>query len=250
MKLSFNKSLVCFYMFTSLSLVFAACSDDNDAAPDTPPETEEPQPKGTVPYYKVQRVENFLAPTEAGAPAARPAVVYFSLENKEQVDAGKKTSADWDISFGGMSNSFIGANNGKDEQNEGFGSDAEGGILILEKPFEEVEEIPAAAEFSTSKTFGTDAAGAFGQGTGWYLYDFAGTIRGDGSPQKQHVAYAMSESRTLVVRTASGDYAKLKMISCYKDAFTPDKWFRDTPRMFYTFEYVLVPEGSTRFEIK
>jgi len=40
------------------------------------------------------------------------------------------------------------------------------------------------------------------------------------------------------------------MISCYKDAFTADKWFIDTPHMYFTFEYVIVPKGSKKFEIK
>ncbi|MNY71051.1 hypothetical protein D3C86_2093090 [compost metagenome] len=60
----------------------------------------------------------------------------------------------------------------------------------------------------------------------------------------------MPEKRTVIVRTANGDYAKIKMISGYKDAFTADKWFQTTPHMFYTFEYVVVPKGSTKFQIK
>ncbi|MCD8740989.1 HmuY family protein [Mucilaginibacter roseus] len=239
-----------FFMLTVVSVLFTACSKDNDVVPDDKTGTETPNPNGTVPYYKIQRVENFLAPIDDSQPTTPPPVVYFSLENKEEVAAEFKKTARWDISFGSLYNSFIGSNNGKDEKNEGYGANGAGGILILEKPFEEITDVPASGEFSTSATYGTDKLGAFGDGTGWYLYDFNGTIRGDGSEQKKHVAYAMPESRTLVVRTASGDLAKIKMISCYKDAFTPDKWFKDTPHMYFTFEYVLVPKGSTKFEIK
>ncbi|MCC8407524.1 HmuY family protein [Mucilaginibacter sp. UR6-1] len=239
-----------FFMLTMVSLLFTACSKDDDVVPDDETGTETPNPNGNVPYYKTQRVENFLAPVDDTQPTTPPPIVYFSLENKEEVAAEFKTTARWDISFASLYNSFIGSNNGKDEKNMGYGANGVGGILILKQPFEEVTSVPADAEFSTSDSYGTDALGAFGEGTGWYLYDFAGTIRGDGSEQKKHVAYAMPESRTLVVRTASGDYAKIKMISCYKDAFTPDLWFKDTPHMYFTFEYVLVPKGSTKFEIK
>jgi hypothetical protein len=238
------------FMLTAVSILLTACSKDNEVVPEKKPGTETPNPNGTVPYYKLQRVENFLAPVDDSQPTTPPPVVFFSLANKEQVAAEFKTTARWDISFASLYNSFIGANNGKDEKNIGYGANGVGGILILKQPFEEVINVPAATEFSTSKSYGTDDLGAFGEGTGWYLYDFAGTIRGDGSEQKKHVAYAMPESRTLVVRTASGDLAKIKMISCYKDAFTPDKWFKDTPHMYFTFEYVLIPKGSTKFEIK
>jgi hypothetical protein len=82
------------------------------------------------------------------------------------------------------------------------------------------------------------------------LYDETGMIKGDGSALKKHVAYGMPEKRTLVIRTAKGDYAKIKMISLYKDAFTADKMFLNTPSAFFTFEYVVVPKGSTKFQIK
>ncbi|MDO7744729.1 MAG: hypothetical protein MUP99_13170, partial [Pedobacter sp.] len=116
--------------------------------------------------------------------------------------------------------------------------------------------------FKTGGTVvGTDKNGDFGEGTGWYLYDFGGRTVGDGSYEKEHVAYAIADgltlangtklpARTIVLRTANGNFAKIKMISCYQNAFTPETWFRTTPHMFFTFEYVLAPKGSTKFEIK
>ncbi|MDN5288814.1 MAG: HmuY protein [Mucilaginibacter sp.] len=237
-----------FYLLTMTSLFFTACSKKNDPTP--VPEPVTPVASGSVPFYKLQRVENFLAPADDSAPTTAPPVVYFSLENKEQTPADYQKTARWDISFSNLYNSFIGCNNGKDATNAGYTANGVGGILILKQAFETVTDVPADKDFSTSKTFGTDDLGAFGEGTGWYLYDFGGTIKGDGSYNKMHVAYAMPDIRTLVVRTANGNYAKIKMISCYKDAFTADKWFRDTPHMYFTFEYVIVPKGSTKFEIK
>ncbi len=250
MQLLFKSSAKWLYAMAAIGLLFTSCAKDEDIVPDDNKGTEAPTPHGTVPYYKLQRVENFLAPADDSAPTTPPPVVLFSLENKEQVSADFKTTARWDISFGDLYNSFVGSNNGKDENNLGYGANGAGGIMILKQPFEQVINVPADAEFFTDKEYGTDEAGAFGTDTGWYLYDFDGTIKGDGSYEKKHVAYAMPDERTLVVRTASGDYAKIKMISCYKDAFTPDKWFRDTPHMYFTFEYVLVPKGSAKFEIK
>ncbi|MFT3824977.1 MAG: HmuY family protein [Chitinophagaceae bacterium] len=202
-------------------------------------------------FYKLHRVENFQGDTTDNAPTSVKATLYYSLEeNISRTDSYQKTSR-WDLAFGGLYNSFISGNNGSDSKNNGYGTTGKGGILVLAQAFDNVTDIPADSLFKTGKDIaGTDDSGSFGQGTGWYLYDFNGNILGDGSYDKQHVAYALPATRTVVVRTAKGNYAKLKMISCYKNAFTATQWFRNTPHMYFTFEYVLVPQGSKKFEIK
>lgn len=226
-----------------------ACSKSDSPVPEKP-EPEKPG-QGAIPFFKLQRVQNFSVETDDKNPTQAKNAAYFSLENKEEVKELYAKTARWDIGFNGLYNSFLSGNNGKDATNLGYGASGIGGIMIVEKPFDQVTAVPADAEFKTKGTLiGTDNLGDFGEGIGWYLYDFAGTKKGDGSYNKQHVAYALPEIRTIIVRTAAGNYAKIKMISCYKDAFTADQWFRETPHMFFTFEYVLVPKGSTKFEIK
>lgn len=235
-----------------------SCSKDEA----TEQEPEIPAETGFVTYNKLHRVENFAVETDDKNPTETKSAAYFSLETKKETPANYAKTARWDMGFNGLYNSFISGNNGIEGNNLGYGGAGVGGIMIVEKPFNEVTDVPTDAEFNTKvAAVGTDGKGAFGQGIGWYLYDFGGNIIGDGSYDKMHVAYALSESttmkdgtelkaRTLIVRTAKGNYAKVKMISCYKDAFTADKWFRTTPHMFFTFEYVIVPKGSTKFEIK
>lgn len=235
-----------------------SCSKEDDPKP----EEEVPEETSTVPFYKLQRVENFAVETDDKNPTETKSAAYFSLETKKETPANYAKTARWDLGFNGLYNSFISGNNGLEGNNLGYGGAGVGGIMILEKPFNEVTDVPADTEFKTKVgVVGTDANGDFGQGIGWYLYDFGGGYMADASYEKMHVAYALSEpmtmtngtqlkARTIIVRTAKGNYAKVKMISCYKDAFTPDKWFRSTPHMFFTFEYVIVPKGSTKFEIK
>ena len=227
-----------------MAWAFTSCSkDDNPAKPD-------PTPTDTL-FFKLHRVENFYVQGNDEEPTAPRPVIFFSLEQRKAVPESYARTNRWDLAFGSLYNSFLSGNNGQDAANYGAGSTGEGGICILQQSFETVTEVPDAALFKTGKDLiGTDDAGAFGQGTGWYLYDFNGKVKGDGSYDKQHVAYAMSTERTVIVRTAKGDFAKIKMISCYKDAFTPDKWFRNTPHMYFTFEYVIVPKGSKKFEIR
>lgn len=246
----------CLFFTAMLLLAMGACSKSDHAEPE-----EETEETVTVPYYTLHRVENYQATTNGDADAV-PATVFFSLESKANIDLEYARSNRWDLAFGGLFNSFLSGNNGANTANFGYGTTSAGGILILEQAFDDVVDIPADADFKTgADLIGTDDAGDYGAGTGWYLYDFNGTRMGDGSYDTQHVAYAMSNSltlnsgatttpRTIVVRTAKGNYAKLRILSCYKDAFTIGEWSRDVPHMYFTFEYVLVPAGSTAFEIK
>lgn len=232
-----------------LGLLFTGCKKDEVISPE--PEKEVPtHTEGGTPYFKLQRIENLAVETDDANPTVPPTAVLFSLETKAIVPLLYAKTNRWDICFNGLYNSFLSSNNGQSSTSLGAGSTGAGAIAIVQKPFDQVTDVPADATLSISKTIGTDDEGDFGEGIGWYLYDFGGTKRGDGSYDKQHVAYAMPEKRTVIIRTAKGDYAKIRMISCYKDAFTADKWFRTTPHMYFTFEYVIVPKGSTKFEIK
>ena len=245
---------------TAAILSTLSCSKDQDNNITEPEKQDSAIVTGN--FYKLLRVENFQGDTTNTDPTAAKATMYYSLEaNTARPESYVKTSK-WDLSFSSIYGSFIGGNNGRDINNYGHGTTARGGILILEKAFDSVINIPADDQFNTRNgVFGTDNFGAFGVGTGWYLYDFGGDIVGDKTYDKQHVAYALSDTltlangtkvipRTLVVRTAGGNYAKIKMISVYKDAFTLDKWSRNAPHMYFTFEYVMVPAGSTKFEIR
>ncbi|BAV06633.1 hypothetical protein FLA_2652 [Filimonas lacunae] len=212
-------------------------------------------------FYKLYRVENFVA-TTVDDPNNAASTVLFSLENKAQVTSSYAKTNRWDIAFGGLYNSFLSGNNGAASANYGYGASGKGGILVLDKAFDDVINIPADAQFKTTKDIiGTDDAGDYGAGMGWYLYDFGGTRVRSGAYDDQHVAYALGDSltlvngskinpRTVVVKTAKGHYAKIKMISCYKDLYTQADWHRDAPHMYFTFEYIIVPAGSTKFEIK
>ncbi|WEK34344.1 MAG: HmuY family protein [Candidatus Pseudobacter hemicellulosilyticus] len=203
-------------------------------------------------FYKLQRVENFAGDTAYdGAPDGIRSAMYFSLERKESVPKLYQKSSHWDLVFHSIFNSSIGCNNGKDAtpSSHGAGGNGIGGITILAKDFDQVTDIPTDAEIKGNGGVGLDEAGNYGYGLGWCLYDFGGTIKGDGSYNKSHVCYALPE-RTIIVRTAKGHYAKIRMISIYKNAFSPEQWLRNVPAPYFTFEYLMVPKGSTRFELK
>ncbi|MEO3407248.1 HmuY family protein [Mucilaginibacter sp. CAU 1740] len=245
------------------ALTFSSCSKSEGVKPDDTTTVVTPtRDADKVPYYKVQRVENLAAQTDDQNPTEPKTEILFSLDYKKEQPATYAKTTLWDISLSGLYNSFLGPNSNTDSGNSGYQGPGKGGITIVQQAFEDVTAIPAAADFKTTKgLIGTDDRGSFGTGTGWYLYDFGGTEVGDGSATKVHVAYALGNAlkladgstlaaRTIIVKTASGDYAKIKMISCYKDIFTPDQMLTNSPHMYFTFEYMIVPAGSTKFEIK
>ena len=257
---SFYFCLLMLAIITGLT----SCGKKENTVPEKEKEeevTEEEMPANETLFYKLNRVENIPA-TQENNSSSDATPVFYSLDNKIILGATHQKTRNWDLAFGGLFNSFLSGNNGSNNTNLGKGSTAEGGILILSESFDNVINIPADSEFKTGgNLIGTDDYGYFGEGTGWYLYDFNGNIVRNGAEEDQHVAYTLYNGltlkdntvispRTIVVKTAKGHYAKIKMISCYKDLYNPEDWKKSSPKMYFTFEYIMVPKGSTKFEIK
>ena len=264
MKVISHKYLLSSSLFLLLiiSVAISSCGKKENAVPKKEEEpTEEEMPTNEELFYKLNRVENIPA-TQDNNTSEGAAPVFYSLENKTVLGATHQKTRNWDIAFEGLFNSFLSGNNGTNTTNLGHGNTAAGGILIKTEAFDNVIAIPADSEFKTGgNLIGTDDYGDFGEGTGWYLYDFNGNIVRNGAEEDQHVAYTLYNGltlkngtavppRTIVVKTAKGNYAKIRMISCYKDLYTPELWKKSSPKMYFTFEYVMVPKGSTKFEIK
>ncbi|MFZ4863296.1 hypothetical protein ACL9RF_14055 [Sphingobacterium sp. Mn56C] len=213
-------------------------------------------------YYKVHRISNLSAGSVTENPTDETQPFLYSLRTQKIIANDRSKSIHWDISFGKTLHSFVGGNNGKDSHNISNGSAGKGGILILEKAFDDVVDIPDDNLFRTATDIiGADKLGDFGDGIGWYIYDYSGTIIGDGSKEKEHVAYALPNGlktvaagtvspRTLVLRLANGDYAKIRMLSLYKDLLDPITWVKTSPKSYFTFDYLVVPAGSKKFTIK
>jgi len=240
--------------------IHTACSKSD---PVTEPVVEPPKEEesNTGLYNKLITVRDFAATDKNDGNNAAP-TVYYSLETNKGIPETHRQTRNWDIAFSNIFNSHVSGNNGANNTNFGYGNNATGGILILEKAFDEVTEVPADAEFKViGDAIGMDQNGDEGNGVGWLLYDFYGRLVREHAIQNEHVAYALGSGltlksgkvikpRTLIVRTAKGNYAKIRPVSMYKGLYTSDKWFKDSPHVFISFDYVLVPKGSKTFEIK
>ena len=244
MKITKSSNLLKFIaIFVFLTLLGACSKSDPKIEPEPNPEISEGM------FNRLITVKNFGEELPAGSlPTTAQSSIYYSLEQNKAITPDYRLTARWDISFAGIYRSFINCNNSSN--GDGIGGPGKGGIFLVKKKFEDVVDIPSDAEFRRGeKPYGTDDSGAFGEGLGWYLYDFGGNIKGGGAENKKHVCYPIEE-HTLVVRTANGNYAKIKIQSIYKDLLDPKDWYKTSPTPFFTFQYVLAKAGSTKFEIK
>lgn len=150
----------------------------------------------------------------------------FSLSENRIVSSGANFSAedsastDWDIGFRGTTIILNGGTSGP----------GQGGVIVREGIFEDLADAPNAGYVVDSATgYGVPS----GSGNGWYNYNPAAMVL---SP---------IPGRFLVIRTADGRYAKLRIISYYQGAPDPVDPFTSQER-YYTFEFVYQPDGSTQ----
>src|SRR5690606_32734469 len=174
----------------------SACSKSD---PITEPVVEPPKEEesNTGLYNKLITVRDFAATDKNDGQNAAP-TVYYSLETNKGIPETHRQTRNWDIAFSNIFNSHVSGNNGANNTNFGFGNNATGGILIVEKAFDEVTEVPADAEFKViGDAIGMDQNGDEGNGVGWLLYDFYGRLVREHAIQNEHVAYALGSSLTL-----------------------------------------------------
>lgn len=261
-------------LFSIALALLGSCAKEKPHLPEP-----EPVPVDTIVavdsslFYKRIRVENVAGGVQINDKAAAAAstappgdhyygTFYFSLEQQKRFEEIYVKTNQWDMAFSGIKNVNISANNGEDSNNFGSGNRARGWVAVVEQSFEELSEVPEKLRKITNRTgVHMDGHGDFGDGLGWVLYDFMGLTVRNGDVEDSHVAYALGEGlsladssilrpRTLLLQTANGNIAKIKMISLYKDLFHAEEWFRKSPSPYFTFEYVLIPKGETQFIIK
>lgn len=191
-----------FKLLLILTFLFVSCSNE-----------EEQLPVISAVY------NNLHAPQEGGQgqPISGP-FTKFSFETGETTSGN-----DWDVAFRGTS---ILVNGGSEV---GIGDEpartGEGAVSIVDGVFNSVLSADGLA-FSQDSSSGT--AVLPGSGNGWYVYN----------PQ----AYLITPipGKILVFKTNNGHYAKLEILSYYKDAPSSPNAMQD-PSRYYTFNYVYNP---------
>ncbi len=191
-----------------IGLFFASCDKDKPI---------------DVPSAEVKKVLNLYAPADVrdhqtGEIIQENEFVYYDFSSESVVDK----SADWDIAFKGTN---IITNGGV----HGTGNVK---AAVVVSTFADLKEAPADDKFNED----TDLLNAIpsGSGNGWYEYNPA-----------NHLITPIA-GRVIVVKTTEGNYAKMEILSYYKDApATPDPAVdqQDT----YTFNFAYQGNGGRRF---
>lgn len=169
-----------------------------------------------------------------GRPKSASTITYYSLENMVTVAASDSLTTKWDIAF---SQSKIYVNGGTNRVGNG-------GAFTFIGTFEGLTKISTDSNFKKDNppsSFAIPHAAVSSNVLGWYNYNPATQLL---TPEA---------GRILVIKTATGKYAKVEILNYYKDspsaialnAFsTTDKLFK---QRYYTFRYAFQPNGSLNF---
>ena len=166
--------------------------------------------------------------TPQGQPFGTGKFTFYSLEKNTIITNSDSATTKWDLAFNGT----------KILTNSGNSGSGLGGAFIQIGLFEELKTISSDSVFKTDNGPSSYAV-TFGSGRGWYTYD----------PIKNLVTPLAG--RVLVIRTASGKYAKVEIIAYYKGGATLAATAPDAEKIskqrYYTFRYIFQPNGTRNF---
>lgn len=212
-----------------VSLVaFTACKKEKQKTTTTSPTAFNVSVSGKIVTVKNLPADTIIGVSNVGQPYGAGAYSFFSLETNTWVPNSDSATTKWDLAFGG---STIRVNN----VTSGPGA---GGAFVQLANFDDVTAV------SNDSTFRVDNhpvsyAIPKGSGKGWYNYDGV------------NVLLTPLAGRTLIIRTASGKYAKVEILNFYKGGVTPATSATDEIKTynqrFYTFRYTFQANGSKTF---
>ena len=202
-----------------LSIALVACSKEEEII---------------VPPVSAITVNDLAADTVTGlGPDGRPqsagTTTYYSLVDNKVVSSTDAATTKWDIAFSST----------KILINGGTSGPGLGGAFVYVGLFDALKTIPADSNFATDNATAASYAIPLGSGKAWYTYDGLTTL------------VSPIAGRVLVIRTATGKFAKIEILNYYKggstlpaNASVNDKLFK---QRYYTFRYAYQPNGSKVF---
>ncbi|MEM1270071.1 MAG: HmuY family protein [Bacteroidota bacterium] len=224
------------FLLLFASLVLTACDSDDTA--------DEAEPLAVETVNSIE-ADPATIPPGGGRPVATGRYTLYSLEDGRVVLSSSEAdpavrerdsvSTAWDVGFRSTTVIFNGGSSGP----------GNAAATILAEAFDDVTEAPATLladgnnQCPEIQGFGGVRPGpplavCTGSGNGWYNYDPAANVV---SPRA---------GRTIVFRTADEQlFGKMRILSYYQG--NPSAPTSDNASRYYTFEYVLQPDGSREF---
>ena len=209
-----------YLMFFGALLVFSSCEESDETQTNVQADLE------------VQLAEDIPAdPNVTRGPDGStppPNFTFFSLTDGEIIDEADSASSRWDIALAGTTILVNGGTSGP----------GQGAAQIVNGTFDEIAEAPESG-FQTDSEI--SPAIPSGDENGWYNYT--------GSDTQPNFTVLPIPGKVILLRTAEGNYAKMEILSYYKGnpAITQDFNGRTAEGRYYTFQYVVQPNGNRNF---
>lgn len=204
--------------FISGALFLASCDKDEMPAP----VTVQTKSVSDLP------ADTIIGLTSMGQPYGSGKYTLYSLESNKVIANTDSATTQWDVGFRGTTIIINGGNSGP----------GAGGAFVYIGTYSDLATIPTDSTFRTDNA-PTSYAIKTGSGNGWYSYNGATQL------------ITPIPGRVLVIRTATGKYAKIEILNYYKGGVTPDATASDSDKLmkqrYYTFRYTVQSDGSKKF---
>jgi len=212
----------------SVTVVFTSCDKDKVEQPAADPKAFAVSTSGSITTVKNLPADTIIGLTSQGQPYGAGKYAFFSLETKQWVPNSDSATTKWDLAFSG---STIRVNN----LTSGPGT---GGAFVFVGTFDALTSVPVDSVFRTDN-HPISYAITKGSGKGWYTYDGINNL------------LTPTPGRVLVIRTATGKYAKVEVLNFYKGGVTPSATATDAIKIYdqryYTFRFNYQGNGSVNF---
>lgn len=182
----------------------------------------------TATIVKDLPADTIVGITPQGQPYGAGKYTFYSLEKNSIIPNTDSATTKWDLAFNGT----------KILTNGGTSGAGLGGAFVQVGLFDDLKTISADSVFKTDNAPASYAV-TYGSGKGWYTYD----------PIKNLITPLAG--RVLVIRTATGKYAKVEITAYYKGGVTIDATATDAEKIskqrYYTFRYIFQSNGTKIF---
>ncbi|TAH18997.1 MAG: hypothetical protein EAZ08_10080 [Cytophagales bacterium] len=209
-KLNFSFAIIAFIALS----VFSSCTKNDSVEPAKPLEAKI--------YSNLTADLVTVNPANGQTSGGTNRFTLFSFANNAIVANADSASNKWDVGFRGTTIIV----------NGGAIRTGQGGAFIYTGLFDELKEVPSTATFAQDNA-PTSLAIPTTSGMGWYNYNPATMI------------ITPIAGKVLVIRTGDGKFAKMEILSYYKDS--PTTITLTTPQRHYTFRYIYQPNGTKVF---
>jgi HmuY protein len=210
------------------TVFFTSCDKDKTPAPTADPNAFSINTSASITTVKNLPADTIIGLSPIGQPIGAGKYSFFSLETGQWVNNSDSATTKWDLAFAGTT---IRVNNAT----SGPGT---GGAFVYVGTFDALTSVPVDSTFRVDN-HPVSYAILKGSGKGWYNYDGANNL------------LTPIPGRVLVIKTATGKYAKVEILNYYKGGVTPSASASDAIKIneqrYYSFRYKYQGNGTLNF---